>query len=165
MKEILSIRYPLVYPSDVLEPLATAITVTTLKAISISANELKLFKAYWPNDKSIAGTCWAFKVDSIYYVYFVGTKVVLAVNSDEFIFEETNEIWAAAQIKDGDAVVLVCTYNDQSDYYEIKAKELIKVTFPDFRKIETIHTFEENYSFDQGLDYFYSNFEKKQNTP
>jgi hypothetical protein len=51
MKEILSIRYPLVYPSDVLEPLATAITVTTLKAISISANKLKLFKAYWPNDK------------------------------------------------------------------------------------------------------------------
>ena len=77
---------------------------------------------------------------------------------DEFIFEETNEIWAAAQIKDGDAVVLVCTYNNQSDYYEIKAKELIKVTFPDFREIETIHTFEENYSFDQGLDYFYSNF-------
>ena len=165
MKEILSIRHPLVYPSDVLEPLATAITVNTLKAIFISANELKLFKAYWPKDRSLAGTCWAFKVENIYYVYFVGTKVVLAVNPGEFIFEETNEIWAAAQIKGGDVIVLVCTYCQQSDYCEIKAKELKKVTLPDLKEIEVIHIFEENYSFDQGLDYFYSNFLKKQNTP
>ena len=158
MKKILSLRYPLVHPSDVLEPLATAITLNTLKAFTASANELKLFKAYLPENKSFAGTCWAAKVSDTYFVYFVGTKDVLAVKYGEFIFEETNEIWASAQVVGSNLIVLVCTYNQQSDYYEIKAKELIKVALHDFEERETLHTFEEELSFEEGLDYFYSNF-------
>jgi len=156
MEKILSFKNPLVYPNDVMEPLLAAVAITTLKPCRASANELKLFKAYLSKDKSFMGTCWCYKFNELYFLYFVGSESIIKADANEFIFEESNEIFAPVQISNDFSTILVCEYTKHCDNFEIKAKEIRKVKLPNFTDPMTVHTFDKDYSFDEGVDFFYS---------
>ena len=85
---ILQLPSPVLIPQNALDAISIALVVVKNEPISLSIDDVKVYKLTWTKTKSFAGFCFAFCEYGIYFAGITGSNQIISFSKDTFIAEE-----------------------------------------------------------------------------
>ena len=145
-------------PNDLLEGITLAVAYDKKKPCHASGSDLEVYKLYDVEDKSFLGTCYALKIDDIFYANIQGTEHIISFNQKTINMVKSDELWLPLETKEKDVTFLVCKYEKLSDGYNIYPMSIKKAIKPMLTEISDLHVFEKKMSVMEALEYYEKNF-------
>ncbi len=138
-------------PLDVLEPLASTVSIAEDKTVEMSMDNIEVFNLYRKKDKYFIGTCYVVKRNDSYYGGLVGEDAIFVCSKDDFVFEKTDIVSVPLKKTKDEKFTLLCSLNIKNTRMHPLYIEKTFISKPD-KKIE-VAGFTENYPLDQAIDY------------
>ena len=107
---LLEMENCIVYPYELLEPLAMAIALDSKRAFGMSVDEIKLYEMYDPNEPSFLGSFYALEYNGRYYGNIVGSRQIISCSPNAFHFVKTEKLFVPLRTEGENIFVMVCHY-------------------------------------------------------
>ena len=147
-------------PNDLMEGLMMAVAMEKCEPVYASSNDLKIYKLYDDNN-CFWGTCYALKVDDVFYANIQGTTQIISFDENTFKLIKTDELWLPIEVKNEDIMFVVCKFEQLENGYMIYPLSIKKAIKPNLTDVCDVHTFNERISVIDAMKYYKENFLEK----
>jgi hypothetical protein len=157
------IKLPALYfsPNDVIGDIMVAVATDTCKGCHASTSDLEIYKLYDVDDNSFWGTCYALKIDDVFYGNIQGSNLIISFDENVFKLVKTDELWLPIEIRDDDIIFIVCKYEKHEDGFCICPIAIKKANKPLLLTSSDIHVFNDKISVMEAIEYFEKNLATK----
>ncbi len=107
----LAMNAPVVYPEDLLEAIALAISLNLGTAVLLSAENISLYHIYMPEDNEYLGCFYGVKFQGRYYGNVLGRDEIISFSDSLFCVKESQDLLLPLRKVNNDLYFLVCHYN------------------------------------------------------
>ena len=146
---ILELPQMYIYPSDLLEPFALAISCDSIKPVSLNINSIELYELK-QQDGTFVGSCYVVKQENMYFGYIIGRKHIFSFSKNYFLMKKTSELWVPFKTDEDMIYSLICKYCD--DDQNIIAICLVQTDKSSFENQTVLRSFSSDTDFFDALN-------------
>lgn len=146
---ILELPQMYIYPNDLLEPFALAISCDSIKPVSLNINSIELYELK-QQDGTFVGSCYVVKQENMYFGYIVGRKHIFSFSKNYFLMKKTSELWVPFKTDEDMIYSLICKYC--GDEQNIIAICLVQTDKSSFENQTVLRSFSSDTDFFDALN-------------
>ena len=146
----LAMNDPVIYPEDLLDGIALAISMNLGTAVLLSVENISLYHIYMPEDNEFLGCFYGVKFHGRYYGNVLGCCEIVSFPDSMFCVKKSHELLLPVKRINDDLYFLACHYEHSGQ----------KISVLDFKKrflksgVETpLHHFEKDISCEEALNF------------